>query len=284
MRDDFAVFILTHGRADTVLTKKALDAQGYTGKIYYVVDNEDDQIEKYKANFGAENVIVFDKQKAVDRTDTMDSFNEHRAIVYARNECFKIAKNLGLTYFLELDDDYTRFEYRTIRDGKLSSVRQKKMGRVFDLMLDFLDASGAKTVALAQGGDFVGGAGGGNFTKGCLRKAMNSFFFRTDSPIEFRGTMNEDVVTYTTEGSRGNLFLTYTKVMINQAATQSIKGGMSEAYLDGGTYLKSFYAVMSMPSAVKVGLMTSGHSRIHHRISWNNCVPKIISEKWRRNE
>lgn len=56
MRDDFAVFILTHGRADTVLTKKALDAQGYTGKIYYVVDNEDDQIERYKANFGAESV------------------------------------------------------------------------------------------------------------------------------------------------------------------------------------------------------------------------------------
>ena len=128
MRDDFAVFILTHGRADTVLTKKALDGQGYTGKIYYIVDSEDDQIEKYRANFGAENVIVFDKQKAVDRTDTMDSFNEHRAIVYARNECFKIAKNMGLTYFLELDDDYTRFEYRTIRDGKLSSVRQKRWG------------------------------------------------------------------------------------------------------------------------------------------------------------
>lgn len=284
MRDDFAVFVLTHGRADTVLTKKTLDGQGYTGKIYYIVDSEDDQIEKYKANFGAENVIVFDKQKAVDRTDTMDSFNEHRAIVYARNECFRIAKKLGLTYFLELDDDYTRVEYRYIYGGKLKVTRQKDLGSVFDWMIDFLDASGAKTVALAQGGDFVGGAGGGNFGKGCARKAMNSFFFRTDNPVEFRGTMNEDVVTYTTEGSRGNLFLTYTKMMIKQAPTQSIKGGMSEAYLDCGTYLKSFYAVMSMPSAVKVGLMTSGHSRIHHRISWNNCVPKIISEKWRRNE
>ena len=284
MRDDFAVFILTHGRADTVFTKKTLDGHGYTGKIYYIVDSEDDQVEKYKANFGAENVIVFDKQKAVDRTDTMDSFNEHRAIVYARNECFRIAKKLGLTYFLELDDDYTGVEYRYIYGGKLKGTRQKDLDSVFDWMIDFLDASGAKTVALAQGGDFVGGADGGNFGKGCTRKAMNSFFFRTDNPVEFRGTMNEDVVTYTTEGSRGNLFLTYTKTMIKQAPTQSIKGGMSEAYLDGGTYLKSFYAVMSMPSAVKVGLMTSGHSRIHHRVKWDHCVPKIVSEKWRRNE
>lgn len=45
---------------------------------------------------------------------------------------------------------------------------------------------------------------------------------------------------------------------------------------------KTNYAVMSMPSAVKISMLNSTHKRIHHKISWNNCVPKIISEKYRK--
>ena len=37
----FAAFILTHGRADDVLTYDTLRRCGYTGKIYLLVDNED---------------------------------------------------------------------------------------------------------------------------------------------------------------------------------------------------------------------------------------------------
>ena len=37
MNDDFAILILTHGRADNVMTTKALEKSGYTGKIYYVI-------------------------------------------------------------------------------------------------------------------------------------------------------------------------------------------------------------------------------------------------------
>lgn len=282
MRDDFAVFILTHGRADNVVTLKALEKGGYTGKIYCIIDDEDDQKDLYIKNFGADRVIVFDKQKAYNRTDTMDNFNDHRAIIYARNESWRIAKNLGLTYFLMLDDDYKSIDFR-YADGK--ALRYKAVtdfDRIFEDMLDFLDVSGADTVAFAQGGDFIGGLKGGNFKKGLLRKAMNSFFCRTDKPIQFRGTMNEDVVTYTTMSSRGHLFLTFTSFAVIQLPTQSLKGGMTDAYKEGGTYLKSFYAVMSMPSAVKVDMMNTKHSRMHHKVNWNACAPKILNEKWRK--
>ena len=206
MRDDFAVFILTHGRADNVVTLKALQKGGYTGKIYFIIDDEDDQKDLYIKNFGADHVIVFDKQAAYNRADTMDNFNDHRAIIYARNETWRIAKNLGLKYFLQLDDDYKSIDYR-YADGKALRYKAvKDFDRIFEDMIDFLEVSNADTVAFAQGGDFIGGLRGGNFYKGLLRKAMNSFFCRTDRPIQFRGTMNEDVVTYTTLSSRGHLF------------------------------------------------------------------------------
>lgn len=48
MRNDFAVFILTHGRADNVVTVPAIKKAGYTGKIYFIIDDEDDQAEEIR--------------------------------------------------------------------------------------------------------------------------------------------------------------------------------------------------------------------------------------------
>lgn len=282
MRDDFAVFILTHGRADNVVTIKALQKGRYTGRWYMVIDDEDSDAEKYRKNYGADHVIMFDKQAAYNRTDTMDNFNNHRAIIYARNESFRIAKDLGLTYFLMLDDDYSRIDFRWPEGRKLMRKHVSQMDKLFEAMLRFLDVSGASTVAFAQGGDFVGGLPGGKFSQRLMRKAMNSLFCRTDHPIDFRGTMNEDVTTYTTLGSRGNLFFTLCDVCVVQLPTQSLDGGMTEAYLETGTYVKTFYSVMAMPSCIKVGMMHTNHKRIHHRIDWECCVPKILNERYRK--
>lgn len=284
MREDFAVFILTHGRADNVVTMRTLKRQGYAGRWYMIIDDLDDMAPMYYEKFGKDHVIMFDKMKAVDRADTMDNLKEHRAIVYARNECYRIARELGLKYFLMLDDDYTGIFFRYIEGNRLLSKTPKgeKLEAIFEAMLAFLDTTGAATVAFAQGGDFIGGLAGGNFKKRLLRKSMNALFCRSDRPIEFRGTMNEDVTTYTTLGSRGELFFTFVDVHIIQLNTQSLGGGMTEAYKESGTYLKTFYSVMSMPSAIKVGMMYSKHQRIHHRIDWECCVPKILNERYRK--
>ena len=98
----FAIFILTHGRPHNQLTLETLRRLGYTGKIYIICDNEDEQIPKYQENYGKDNVIIFNKEYAMSITDTIDNFNDKRAVVYARNMCHSIAKNLGLDYFLNL--------------------------------------------------------------------------------------------------------------------------------------------------------------------------------------
>lgn len=142
MRDDFAVFILTHGRADNIVTARMLKKTNYTGKVYFIIDDEDEQQEQYKELFGKDSVIVFNKQEAYDRADTMDNFNNHSAIIYARNESFRIAKKLGLKYFLMLDDDYRDifFRYPGGPEGdKLKSKKITNMDRIFEAMIQFLD-------------------------------------------------------------------------------------------------------------------------------------------------
>ena len=282
LRDDFCVFILSHGRADRVYTYKTVRNGGYTGPIYIVVDNEDDQVDEYIRRYGEEYVIIFDKIARAEKTDTPDLNQDRRTIIYARNECFDIAERLGYRYFLELDDDYTEFMWRYIEGWKMLMRRAKKLDDIFEFMLRFLDDSGALTVAFAQGGDMIGGAQASNFRKGLLRKAMNTFFCDTQKRFEFVGRINEDVNTYTSLSNKGKLFFTYTSFMITQKTTQTNAGGMTDVYLDKGTYTKSFYSVIYSPQAVKIGEMGASHKRIHHFINWDKCAPMILNEKWKK--
>jgi hypothetical protein len=104
----------------------------------------------------------------------------------------------------------------------------------------------------------------------------------TSRRFQFVGRVNEDVNTYTSVQNKGILFLTFPLVAIQQKISQAQSGGMSEMYLDSGTYIKSFYTVMYQPSSVKVGLMGDTHKRLHHSIDWDTTVPCIISEQWRK--
>ena len=179
LRDNFCVFILTHGRSDRVYTYKTIRKEGYTGPVFFVVDNEDEQANEYIRRYGDDSVIIFDKAVRAEKTDVADTVKDHRSVIYARNECFDIAKRLGYRYFLELDDDYTDFQYRYEGNGKLLIKSANNLDDIFESMLCFLDVSGALTVAFAQGGDMIGGINAGNFRKGLLRKAMTDLIRNT---------------------------------------------------------------------------------------------------------
>ena len=280
--DDFAIFILTHGRPNKVLTYNTLQKQNYTGKIYIVIDNEDKDEAEYRKNFG-DKVIQFDKLAISKTFDTGDNFSDRRTIIYARNASFDIARKLGLKYFMELDDDYTSFAYKF--DSKLEYHDRdiKSLDLTIKAMLRYFKKITAHTIAMAQGGDFIGGKNGGYATElRPRRKAMNSFICSVDRPFQFIGRINEDVNSYTNLGGRGFLFLTIPNVALNQMTTQKGKGGMTDVYLASGTYLKSFYSVMYSPSCVKIAKMGDKHKRLHHRVSWDNAVPVIISEEHKK--
>ena len=282
MRKDFAVLILSHGRADNVITIKTLRDVGYTGDIYIVIDNEDDQAEKYKKLKDVKKVIVFDKEEEMKYTDTADNFKDHRLVVYARNKCHEIAKQLGLTYFLELDDDYTGFGIRYADGDMLKRTKITQADRLFNDMIKFLETSGALTVAFAQGGDYIGGVGSKVWKERLSRKAMNCFFCKVDRPFKFSGSTNEDVNAYITYGNKGHLMFTIADICMDQLQTQSNAGGLTDIYLANGTYVKSFYSVIHQPQCAKISTMGNKFMRIHHKILWNKCTPKILNEKWKK--
>jgi len=290
----FAAFILTHGRADTVSTYRELKRSGYTGAVYLVIDDEDDRADRYRELYGDDRVIQFCKREVAERVDTCDLRPDRKAIVFARNACHDIAREMGLDYHLQLDDDYTGFYHRVLemRDGKqsLAARRVRNLDGVVDAALTFLDDSGAACLSFAQGGDLIGGLGirngapSGNYRKGLMRKAMNTLFFKTDHEprVRFVGRFNEDASAYVVGGQRGELHFMYTGVSIAVKLTQLSGGGMTDAYLGSGTYVKTMYSLIQAPSCVKVSLMGYANPRFHHFVDWPRCAPMIISERHRK--
>jgi len=286
MRSDFCVFILTHGRPDRVHTYETLMRANYTGKVFFVIDDEDPAEQGYRKRFG-DKVLQFCKRDWAQRVDAGDNFESRKALVYARHACWDLARSVGCRYFMQFDDDYTSFFIRFDRRCRYISHKVRNADRLLTAMLYFYESVPALSLAMSQGGDHLGGSSAGKKRPILHRKCMNSWLCDVEKPIDFFGRMNDDVSTYVTLGRRGELFFTALAPMLVQKPTQVTEGRMSEVYKESGTYTKSFYSVMAAPSCVQIGTMGDPRTsvvRIHHKINWNNAVPKILSQEWKKQE
>lgn len=279
-RERFAVVIPTYGRPDRVFTHATLRKSGYTGDIYLLCDDSDKALPEYQKLYG-DKVLVFSKDDVIGTFDRMDNFDRRNVVVYARNAIYEASKAVGLRYIAVLDDDYTSLRYRVNSKYEyVSAGRMKNADAVFAAFMDFLVTTKCSTICFAQGGDFIGGKNNDRLAvkKTPLRKMMNLYFFDVERPVEFMGTINEDLTASVAEGIVGRVVLTTPLVTIEQLATQSNAGGLTEIYLDLGTYVKSFYSVMYAPSAVKVSSMGSTSKRLHHSVEWKYAAAKVIRE------
>jgi len=275
--NNFAIFIMVYGRPDKMRTLKTLRSSGYTGKVYFVADNLDETVSYYQEKYGKD-LIIFDKNEAYKKMESGDNTGDLRSTLYSANTIQEIAKEMGLKHFMIMCDDYTSISYKFDSDMQYHDRRVKNLDKILERLIEFYEKTPALTIAFAQGGDFSGGKKSSSADIKLKRKAMNSFLCSTERPFKFIGRLNEDVTTYVNLGSRGLLFFTITNVAINQKRHQSEKNGLTEVYLDYGTYVKSFFSVMYNPSCVRISDVGDKYKRIHHKVKWNNAVPKILSE------
>lgn len=279
MRDDFCIFILSYGRPTNVPTIAALERYGYTGDWYIVIDHEDER-QDYIDEHGEDRVLYFDKAEIADDVDRADNRGRMNINVYARNKVFDFAEGLNYNYFMVFDDDYTNIQWRFDAEFDYNPNITRDLDMYIDNAIQYLESAGLYTLCMAQGGDFIGGSEASMAQRVMTkRKAMNSFLFKTDRRVEFVGSINEDVNTYVRKQQLGQLFLTTNVITIEQEDTQQEEGGLTEIYLDAGTYQKSFYTILYSPSSASLTLLQDRtEPRIHHRVDWNTSVPKIVPE------
>jgi hypothetical protein len=279
MDTDFCVVILTHNRPTNIKTYQTLRRQNYSGQIYILVDDRDPSIDDYKRIYPDE-LLVFSKDEAKQYTDTMDTTGNMKVVVFARNAVFnKIKKETPYEYFIVLDDDYTGFHYTFNRRFKYACLAILSLDSIFsELVAFYKNNNNIASLGILQGGDFIGGKENKNALKANMtRKIMNFFLCSTNRPFTFMGSINEDANAYVSHQHAGRfLFLSLNQLRLNQSTTQQNSGGLTDVYLELGTYVKSFYTVMLCPSAVTIKSMGDKHYRLHHSISERNAYPKIM--------
>lgn len=277
------VYILTHGRPHfcEVNTIGALRRQKFAGKIVLVLDDEDSEIEEY-GKLGCDVEVFSKKEMTAIGKKNCDTFLPHTgetysSILYARQAAFEIAKRRGDRYFCTMDDDYEYFEIKCrLGDKSLKLYQPSDINEIMLMTYELLKTTNASVVAWGQNGDLL--AHEIEFRN--VRKAMNTLFFDTERSYDFVGLFDQDASAYVNLGRKGSLILTIPFILTKQHITQKFKGGLTEQYKKWGTYKKAMFCVMSCPSAVSVGVMGKYHFRIHHRIKWENCAPRILSADW----
>ena len=281
-KKDYAVFILSHGRAKEIKTVKTLKKFGYTGEWFVVIDDLDKQRWLYENKFDKNHLIIFDKKKVAKQTDTGDNSDELNVGVFARNFIIDEAGRRGYDYHVQLDDDFTGFSLRYIKGDKIASKRCSDIDKLFDSVIEYLKQTKFQVLSFALSSDYLGGVNNKKYFKGMFPKTMGTFFIKTKGCKKFCMRMNDDVTTGALYNHQGMLYRTISMVQTETQATQTMNGGMTEVYRNSGTYRKAFYSVMCLPSSAKISAMGIVDFRIHHRIEWETCTPKIVSERYKK--
>lgn len=276
MRNDFAVLILTHGRAHEQKTYETLKKAGYSGKIYLVCDNLDTQLPEYQKIYG-EQVIVFDKEAYRDKTDTFSNRKEMNAVVYARNAAFDIAKKLKLTFFCVCDDDIKSLYVRWIDGKQLMKTKLTDMDHVFTYICTYLEKSKAFALSICEEGAYFGGVKG--IVKNGIYPIMSHFIvYGTNNRWNYRSSVYEDAVANIDIKKSGLVGFATTLLSMTVPKTGSNRGGMSDTYKGGNDYYSAFHVIIAHPDCSIVDY----RRKIHQRVNWIACTPKILSDRWKK--
>lgn len=230
-----AIFICTHGRPDKQITLKALRDAGYTGKIYLVLDDEDNTRPYYHDNLGmCDDFVFFNKQAIIDCTNTTSYPPNRKTILYAKNACEQFAKRDGVDCFVICDDDIPGFRYRYIEDGSCKSQTiTKNMDKVVDSYYEFLKFT--KTSATSFGMAQFYFTGKECFSNEALQKwrIPYTFVFRNaDFTVDWVSDYGEDITTAIEQSRHGQFQCALPYVQMNLSPMGVGDGGMVELHKD----------------------------------------------------
>lgn len=270
MRDDFAVMIVTHGRANDQRTIKALQKAKFSGKILLIIDDLDSQKDEYLEKYG-DICRVFDKEKWYKLSDTIDNFHNMKTPLYARNFCFELAKKEGFSYFLMLDDDIESFVYRGNKNDKMVRTQISNINFTIDELISYQKKANIDCIGFANDGGFIGGLNG-KFSKLYGRTVQQAMLFYAGTKARFSGTKNEDLHISVQNFDR-------TIIELYCIAVHSPKRGTNEGGIEyGNMYENTAYSIIICPSAIKVNSKSFGVIKSDKKI-----FPQIISERWKKN-
>ena len=278
MKNKFAVFILTHGRPHNQVTLETLRRLGYTGKVYLVVDNQDETLTEYANIY--EDVICFNKEIFINDTETGLSLPEPKFAVFARNAIEDIALYDGYDAFMMLDDDITNIRVRFPDGNRLKSYSLKScFNEVIDLCVEYVINQQIACMGLGFCNLYIGGIE--NFEKENPRQRLcaEAFIRNTKYTVKWRLNMVEDLITSIDGAVNNQVWFQFLPLQVDIRMSEGVvDGGNSDVYRKLGKFKVNFMPIIAYPSS---NIMRYGKDWAVTTTP-DTCVPKIISSSYRK--
>ena len=275
------VFILTHGRPNSQLTLKMLRGYNYSGKIYLLLDDTDKTIQQYIDNYGAENIIIFNKNHYINSVETVTNKPKYACILYAKAAVEDIAQSMGLKSFVIADDDLTNIRVRYPSNGKLVS---KKIGDKFNEVMAQLNSLMLKgnisAISPLYTSFFISGVSA--LSPKHIDGARFTYIFvlrNSAHKVNWLADYGEDNITAFEENKRGYLQLGMPYLQEDSVSpTVRLEGGMSETY-STDTFALCMRCIVVEPAYFSTQWY---NGKYVPRIKRNNSLPKIISGRYKK--
>ena len=272
----YAVFIISHERANRVETYSTLRSSGYAGIIHVFIDNEDTQKEAYLNRFGTE-LVIFNKQIHMMQTDTLELDKRKASAVYARNAVELYAKARGYDVFIIMDDDITNLRYRWMEGNICKSMKVSRLDLIFKWYCEYLCSCDIATLSFEHCMFYLGGI--------TDEKVMNERWTyqihirNTRYPVDWIAVFNEDIITEISTATRGYIWWSLPHIVFDNVAMNCESGGVKELYESISEYKRAFMATVANPSSCKPGY---SHGKLRIQQNKKASYPMIISGRWKK--
>lgn len=197
--ENFAVFILTYRRPHRQLAYDFLRNHGYTGSIYFVVDDTDstiDELADAHKNDVKCKTLIFNKTDIDKITDTGLSNSLLNFAVFSRNAIEKFAADMNIKYFVMCDDDIRSVRFRYFEDNCLRSIVIKNLDEIFNEIKCFMEENdNVAMLSPAQSIMCIDKTFQRKIDSNRYRECATMFFRRSDIKVSWKLNMLEDVIT-----------------------------------------------------------------------------------------
>lgn len=282
MMDDFAIFILTHGRPYNQRTLEALANSGYTGEYYLVIDNLDTAREDYYRLYG-NRVLEFDKTEYVKKTDTGLTNPWINFAVFARNAIEDIAKKLGFRFFGMFDDDLLKFRFRYFENDMLLSLPVVNLDKVISSYLEFMETANIACSCFGVSNNFIGGKKNVKLytpSSNSFRLCFNSYIRNAKFDVSWAPNMCEDRITSIFHNMRGQVWQQLLFVQVDMAPLYGeIDGGNSFVYRSLDDFTKVFFPVVTNPGS---NCICEWKNRFITQVKDDAICGKIVSGRYKK--
>lgn len=277
----YAVFILSHNRADRVETYDTLKNLGYSGEVYIVVDDEDPMLSTYIKRFG-EIVVVFNKSEWIKSTDTVTNIKLKSSPVYARSAIEHMANSALYDAYIVMDDDIKNLRYRFLESGMVKSVRvTQDIDSIFDLYVEYLLTANIATLSFATVMVYAGGV---HNEADLVRIASHRYTCQIHIrnlkfPVDWISLANNDSISANNTAKIGYLWWSLPFIVYDSPKMNTLPGGMKKVYDSVSEFKRAFMSTVVSPSVCRVGC---AKDRLSIQRNLKAAYPMIVSSKWKK--